>query len=278
MKRIVVGYDDSAGSLRAARWAAEVAERTGGELVLVGTSPPDPAEHARLDRAMQATRTRLADHRAGTTAAPIATAMIDSPGGDPREVLAGVDHTHGADMVVVGRQGTSSGPGLLHLGSVAEYLAHHTTIPLVIVPEDATLPLDRIVVGVDGSPASRAAARWCAELARATGAGVTAVTVHEPFLEWTPEADPEGWRRETERRILDEFAPELAEPGIDVTAVAVRGQRPADGLLAASTAADLVVIGVTPTGRHVRLRAGGVAFAALHGARGAVALVPAPSA
>jgi hypothetical protein len=42
-----------------------------------------------------------------------------------------------------------------------------------VVPRDAVIAISKIVVGDDGSPSSRAAARWCAELAAATGAPTT---------------------------------------------------------------------------------------------------------
>ena len=273
--RIVVGYDDSEGSRRAAEWAAAVGRHNGADVLLLGASMPGTGDHLRLDRAMRAERWRL-DPADGPGSAPVTTAVTDVAGGDPREVLTGSPHTHGASLIVTGRAGHGSGPGLFHVGSVAEYLAHHTTVPLVVVPDDAEVTFVRIVVGVDGSPASRAAVAWCADLAAATGAAVTAVNVHEPFFEWSPEPDPEGWRRDAERRIRDELAPELVDAGIDLTTVTRRGERPTDGILKAAHGADLLVIGLGPLG-PLGVRAGGTAFRTLHGARCPIALIPVPT-
>ena len=102
------------------------------------------------------------------------------------------------------------------------------------------------------------------------------MNVPAPSFEWSPEPDPEGWRRDAERRIRDELAPELVDAGIDLTTVTRRGERPTDGILKAAHGADLLVIGLGPLG-PLGVRAGGTAFRTLHGARCPIALIPVPT-
>ena len=67
--------------------------------------------------------------------------------------------------LVVGRRGISQ---LRHrvLGSVSQYLATHARGPVVVVPDEwESSPLQRIVVGFDGSEDAAAALRWALSIA-----------------------------------------------------------------------------------------------------------------
>ncbi|MCP4223916.1 MAG: universal stress protein, partial [Actinomycetia bacterium] len=70
--------------------------------------------------------------------------------GDARQVLLSTAEAENANLVVVGRTGAGGGPGFLHLGSAVEYVSHHMSIPLAVVPGDSSRGIGRIVVGVDG--------------------------------------------------------------------------------------------------------------------------------
>lgn len=71
--------------------------------------------------------------------------------GDPRVILGGVD----ADLLVIGPRGAGLAKKL-HLGSVAEWLLDCPRTPTVIAR--GACPVERVVLAVDGSPHSRAAA------------------------------------------------------------------------------------------------------------------------
>jgi nucleotide-binding universal stress UspA family protein len=91
-----------------------------------------------------------------------------------------------ADLLIVGTR-HAGGFAHLHLGSVA----HDTSAPLAIVPTGAAGDRgSRIVVGVDGSLGSAAAAAFCATVASLLGYTVVAVYTFEPMPEWAPETDP----------------------------------------------------------------------------------------
>ncbi len=74
--------------------------------------------------------------------------------------------------------------------------------------EDQEFTGRRVVVGVDGSPASEAALRWAVRFAEQTGAGVTAVCVWQYPAEFvhgiTPPSSPEAWHPDTDaQQVLD---------------------------------------------------------------------------
>ncbi len=108
----------------------------------------------------------------------------------------------------------------------------------------------RIVVGVDGSPSSRAALRWAVRQAVLTGGTVDAVMAwHVPMgfqgYAWTPVyVEEAGDVEEDARKTLDAVISEEVEPADRhrVTGQIVNGH-PAEVLLDVSAGADLLVIG-----------------------------------
>jgi nucleotide-binding universal stress UspA family protein len=277
MHRIVIGVDGSPASDAALRWAGQMARATGVKLTAVHAHRRPSAEITPDDDE------RMLDERPDTMVTKwirpveelgidITTQVIE---GDPRtSVLTFVDDDR-PDLLVLGRTGAGGGPGFLHLGSVVEHVAHHVSCPLAVIPPGNAGPIERIVLGVDGSQRSAAAVRWCAELAGPLGAEVVAVTVDEPIAEWTPSSDERNWRRSAERDIAGWIEP-ISALDVSCSAVASENLHPADGLLGVASArsADLLVIGTRGAGGFVGLRFGGVAMKVLHRASLPVVLVP----
>lgn len=277
MKRVIVGVDGSSVAGDAVAWAGRLAVGLGAEIVAVNCFRPPysempPEVHDRL----------LADCERALAGAWVAPALDAGAEvrtlvrqGDPRDQLMAVADDEGADLLVLGRTGAGGGPGFLHLGSLVEHAAHHYSIPLAVIPAGWSRAIGRIVVGVDGSPESRSAVAWVAEIAPALDASVVAVQVQEPFVEWTPSSSPENWRRDVERHIEEWTAP-LRELGVSVVSVAQEDLHPADGLLgvAARRRGDLLVIGTRGVGGFSGLRVGGVALKVLHHASLPLVLIP----
>ncbi len=119
---VVVGVDGSDSSAAAVRWATQYAHRTGHQLRLVCAFDRDSGEanrHHALD-VIRAARRIAGDEVTGSAVA-----------GEPAQVL--VDLSAGADVLVLGRHGTS---GLIHsaLGSVGDTCARMAACPVVVVP------------------------------------------------------------------------------------------------------------------------------------------------
>jgi nucleotide-binding universal stress UspA family protein len=118
----------------------------------------------------------------------------------------------------------------LHLGSVAHHLAHHTRVPLAIVPTSAAgHPVKRIVIGVDGSSGSGAAVAFCAALAPRLAATVVAVYAEEPFVEWVSESATRNWRRHAEAEVRRWVSP-IEDNGVPVTVDVDRDVHPVAAL------------------------------------------------
>lgn len=262
MKKIVVGADGSPGAAYAMQWAASVAAGTEADLVAM---TGEPGREEDLLRWSESARVGELDVRCVVEA------------GDPRPGILRVAEREEADLVVIGRYGASSGPGLLHLGSMAEWLAHHTELPLAVVGGTVNIPMHSALLGVDGSPGSRAAVRWVRDLAKGLPIRILAASVEQPFIEWTPVSSPQNWRRGVERRIVEDFASELQDTELDVEPMALRGTTAAHTLVetARSERSDLIVVGARGLGGFSGLRVGGVALKTLHGADRPVVLVPA---
>ncbi len=271
MRTIIVGVDRSSSSQAVAGWAGRLAVGLGAELVAVNaflgpwsmTTPDDWEEVVALRERVLAKRWI----RPAVDAGASVTTMVRE--GDPRDVLANVAGEITADLIVLGRVGEGGGPGFLHLGSVAEYAAHHWSRPLAVVPPHAG-PVTRIVIGVDGSAGSQAAVGWCAQVAPALGATAVAVAVEEAGAGSASTEQPD-----VEGRVRELAAP-LVDAGVEVEVIVQRDLRPADALLGVASAvgADLLVVGLRGVGGFTGLRAGGVALKVLHRASLPLVLVP----
>lgn len=276
MRLVLAGVDGSAPAEAACGWAARLASGTSADLVVASAWQPDqaegtPEEFAQRRTAVQAQLDGPWSTPARAEGASLRTLLAD---GSP-DVLLRVADTEDADLIVVGNRG-AGGFASLHIGSVAHHLAHHTTRPLAIVPQPNAGPrLDTIVVGVDGSPGSAAAVKWCGSVAAPLGARVVAALAFEPFVEWVPETDPKSWRRVAEQQMAEWVMP-LRDLGIAVSTVIVEDIHPVAALADTATkrAAQLLVVGTHGLGGFTKMRLGGVALQLVHHVGLPVVLVP----
>ncbi|HJR92305.1 MAG TPA: universal stress protein [Acidimicrobiia bacterium] len=273
VKRILVGIDGSAASRDALRWAARLAHAADSEVTAVhaftpGTSELSP-DYAEVLRSAAERRVE------GWCAAAVGPGSVDRLviDGGPDALLATAAEQ--ADLLVVGTRG----PGSLahvHLGSVVHHLAHHTLVPLAIVPTSAAVhPVKRIVVGVDGSAGSAAAVAFCARLARLLTAAVVAVYADEPIVEWAAESDPCSWPPYAEAEVRRWVAP-IEDSGVPV-AVDVEWDVPAVATLcrAIEAAPDtLAIVGTRSLGDISGLRLSRVPIQLVHHTGAAVVMVP----
>jgi nucleotide-binding universal stress UspA family protein len=274
VKRILVGVDGSAASLDALRWAVRLAGATEGEVTAVNAFAPGTSElspdYAKVLRG-EAER-RLAEWCAATTSAgSVDPLLVD---GDPNALLDAA--AKNADLLVVGTRG-AGGFAHLHLGSVAHHLAHHTQVPLAIVPTSAAgHQVKRIVIGVDGSAGSAAAVAFCATLAPLLAAPVVAVYADEPFVEWISESVSSSWYRSAEAEVRRWVAP-IEDNGVAVAVDVDRDIHPIAALCRAIEAEPdtLAVVGTRGLGGISGMRLGRVPIQLVHHTGAAVVMVPA---
>jgi nucleotide-binding universal stress UspA family protein len=122
-------------------------------------------------------------------------------------------------------------------------------------------PAHRIVVGVDGSPASVAALEWAAHQAELTGAALEVLMTWEwpTSYGWTlpisSEFDPE---HDSETTLAELLGPvRKAHPGVVIEASVLEGH-PAPVLVKASEGADLLVVGSRGHGEFTGMLLGSV--------------------
>ncbi|MGA0862919.1 MAG: universal stress protein [Ilumatobacteraceae bacterium] len=135
-RRIVVGVDGSRNSAKAVDWAVATAG-SGDTVVLLSAWSPVivPAEMA-VTYSFDDTGAKkiLDDERARVADAAKERGVdldVQFETTDPRTALLGAK----ADTIVIGARGHGGVMGLL-LGSVADYVARHSKVPVVIVPSN----------------------------------------------------------------------------------------------------------------------------------------------
>ncbi len=276
MKRILVGFDGSPHARGALRWAGHVAGPLGAELVAVNAWSPGQAELPPQEAGEEHGEAEDALAAALAGEAPqVDSRRAEVVDGDPVDVILERAAAEDVDLIAVGLRGAGGFAGL-RLGSVADALAHRTTRPLAIVPDDPPLGVRRVVLGLDGSEGSAAAASWCARFVPALAAEVTATHVHTQQLELLPEVDPHSVVRYVEHALRTEWIAPLRDAGVPFHTEFIREHHAAEALADEAERADaqVIVVGTHGLAPLLHLRLGGVAMQLLHAAPVPVVLVP----
>ena len=288
---VVVGVDGSAPSHHALDWAALEARALGWSLELQCCYSLPSFAAATLDGGYAAVD-EDAIHEGAQAVVDEALARIAKVGipvtsqlasGDAAAAL--VERSKTAGLMVVGTRGSGGFADRL-LGSVSATLPAHSHCPTVVVPlrtavhggESKNASADlvavkevcRIVVGVDGSPASEVAlaravseaVAWKAQLTVVTGVPVAAGA---GILAWLPaDADHESIMADVSAG-LDVVVDQAVEdhPDLAVSKVVLDGTG-AELLTEFSSAVDLVVVGSRGRGGFAGLLLGSTSQAVLH--------------
>lgn len=261
---IVCGYDGSPDSGQALDWAArEAADRGTTLTVCHAWSPgylPLPSEAVAVELAQRNGERVLADGlrhaRAGTAAADVRPLLTR---GSAARVLC--DESASADIVVVGSRGRGGLAGLL-LGSVSLQVAAHARGPVVVVRGRWRSATGRspepIVVGADGSEASRAAVAFAFEQAALREVPLVVVCA------LADTAASLGGARRLKVDVEEALAKsEHNHPEVPVRRQVVHGA-PRAALLEAAAKAQLLVVGARGRGGLRDMMLGSVSLAMLH--------------
>jgi nucleotide-binding universal stress UspA family protein len=259
-RRIVVGVDGSLSSREALRWAAHLVRVTGGKIVVVhasglrGRQPhgPSPSRLAAADVLELEWCRELVQ-------AQIPFSTVVRPGHPLRVVPAAADQ-HDADLILVGNRGVGSAT-TLGLGRTSLRLLRHSRRPVLVAPEPGVgshhLPLRRILVAVDDSPAADQAIHVVAGFATAFGSAITILRALDAG--GAGGAGPRG-RGEPDDTApmprvgdhLPAMARLLSDQGVAVQTLIRRGD-PVDVVRAAATSLDPDLVAVGARGcRHPR--------------------------
>ncbi|RFS83539.1 universal stress protein [Actinomadura spongiicola] len=277
---VVVGYDGSEGSVRALEWAADEARARGVPLSVLhawGAYHGGPVAVPVLDLQEIAEETlNGALEHARKVAPDLKVRAVLKRWPAPASLI---EASRSADLIVLGPRGLGGFAGLV-LGSVGAQVAAHAACPVIIVRGalDQGQTPGRVIVGVDGSAASRAALSMGFAEADARGLSLSAVVAWDPVSAkgLPPLVDESGLREATETALARLMIP-LRElhPGVDVKIAVVIGA-PREVLIAASEGASLLVVGSRGLGGFRGLVLGSVGHALVHHAPCPVAVVHAP--
>jgi nucleotide-binding universal stress UspA family protein len=163
--RVLTGVDGSAGSLAAVQFIGRLLSADQDEIRLYYSPPPVSVGNTADPSSMAA---QLHDYLTSTVfdkarehlPLPLRrTAKSITGSRDPRQGLLVAADECRADLLVVGAQGLRPA-GSSALGSLARYVVHHASIPVLVVrdaPLSAGGPI-KVLLASDGSPESRHAA------------------------------------------------------------------------------------------------------------------------
>jgi nucleotide-binding universal stress UspA family protein len=273
---IVVGVDDSTSSTLAVRWAAHEAVMRNVPLTVVhvssplAVSPPVPIPAGLHRRPQEDARKILAD---AVMSAEDSVGDGNRPEIDTQLLVAApvpalIELSKEAYMIVVGCRGQDAVQRVL-LGSVSTGLVHHAHCLVAVIHDETPILLQPsqlpVLVGIDGSPASRLATAIAFDEASFRGVQLVALHAYSgadvsiaPFMEARPAAE----------KTLAEGLAGFQEHYPDVPVRhRVVFDHPARHLLDESESAQLIVVGSHGRGGFGGMLLGSVSTAVVHAAR-----------
>lgn len=287
-KNVLVGVDGSEGSRRALDFAFREAKALGLTLRVVNAwhipwiplptgvgavamSPQDAQLHSQI----------LLDAMVGQLDDPQMPPITATPvEGNAAEVL--IDLAESAELIVVGSRG-HGGFARLMLGSVSKQILHHVNCPVVVVHDTDTDQAGHVVVGWDGSEASKRAVRWAATVARRKGVDLEVVHAwHLPTLPATPlggsiTVPDDETLSELEHQASSSLTEEVRQLLTDFADVKARSRSilgsAAWALVEASKGASLAVVGDRGQGGFSRMLLGSVSTQVAEHAQCPVAVI-----
>ena len=147
LENLVVALDGSPCADRALQLALNLAARTGSKLAMCSVVDPSPV-YGTLEPAVLVERTLDEIRNAATRAVNDALAkaeatglhaQVSTPEGEPVYEIISYANRLKADGIVIGTHGRS-GLSRLFIGSVAEGVMRHATVPVITVREEARVP------------------------------------------------------------------------------------------------------------------------------------------
>lgn len=196
--------------------------------------------------------------------------------GDARTTIGPLAGALSADVIVMGRRRAASPGKGAAVGGTATAVIRNTVSPCLVVSTPLQLPIDRVLIAVDGSEASRGAlvvaVSWASALRSRAGAAPTVTAVH---------VDAGASARSPAQAIVDRELDALRRDagdwaGVNVTGVTLDHADPVAAITRYVTELDpgLVVLGTRALGRPTHPALGSVASAVTRDLSTPVLLVP----
>lgn len=143
MKRLLVATDGSRSADRAVKFAAELAQETASELIIVTVlqwlTSDDLERFSKIERATlgdmleNEAKTLLTRARAAAEKSGAVNVKTKTEDGEATQAILDVAKTSKCEAIVVGKRGRSRLKGLL-LGSISQKLVTLADCPVIVVP------------------------------------------------------------------------------------------------------------------------------------------------
>jgi nucleotide-binding universal stress UspA family protein len=284
VSRIVVPLDESETAEEALPWAAYLARTCGAGLHLLTVWTHDDELWLRAGVEAGATTDRIAaaidEYLAGVAArVDLAGLQVSTEVrlGKVADQVAEVSQEGDTAMVVITSHGRGGVRRFLQ-GSVADALVRTLAIPVFVVrPGEATPPIERVLLTLDGSETSEAALEPARALAAAAGARLHLLRVANPLAELPYTAlGPAPDLGQLAAELYEASEAYLRGVALNGEAWEVRAGRPLDVILdyAREQSCDVIAMGTHGRGGVIRLALGSTADAVMRAADRPVFLVP----
>ncbi|MEJ2718023.1 MAG: universal stress protein [Deltaproteobacteria bacterium] len=247
--RILVAVDGSPASLHALKETFRLARAERGWVAAVSVVPPHDGELRLVGVSNIAELMRAPAEKALDDAARVAkqegislrTILLQ---GEPHEAIVTLAEEGGYDLIALGVKGYNLSDTVL-MGSVTARVIGYGETNVLVIPRESRLNWQRILVPIDGSPSSRAAADIAFRLFDSYGSEVTFATVADvPSHLYGISAQAVDRILSESRQHLDEIRNEAASREIDAEYILREGE-PAEILteVAGKQESDLIVMG-----------------------------------
>jgi nucleotide-binding universal stress UspA family protein len=264
-RRILVGYDGSAGAKDAVE-LCRVLAIPAGEKALVVNVLPYPGPPSFVYRRMDGHELPLPEDFFEPAVSALSGLELETRayvGASPARVLNDIAESGELDLIVVG---STSRTGRAR-GSVGQALLHGAPIPVAVAPQGYAArehgKLTRIAVAYNATEESEAALHQAESLAQGTGAALAVLNVERPA---DPVGGPVAYKLDLPddpRSILREARHDVG-PGLEVETRVLRGSTAAALSEACGSGTDLLCLGSRGYGIAARVLLGSVASQLLH--------------
>ena len=269
-RRILVAVDGSENSLEACSAAGRICKGPGTAIEVVRVATKDESNQDRAEAKNTLEKARDLASRGGVH---VRTSLIEGHRSVVDAIIRYASDKR-CDLIVLGAKGTGGFKQLL-LGSVSGGVVTHAQTPVLVVRNLASLEgklFGHVLVAVDGSDTSLAAAETASGVAESVGARLTmlhviAIPAAAYASGYADTASAERKARESAEECLSKAKERAAQHGVEArTRIVEDLQSPVNGvtLFASKNGVDLVAVGTRGLGGFKRLLLGSVASGVVH--------------
>ncbi|BAZ94598.1 universal stress protein [Thiohalobacter sp. COW1] len=239
-EQLLLATDGSEYSDGAVRLALELAARCGAALtvmtVVISNPEYDALAPQLAEAAGQEARDIMDRVRDQARAAGVEVETVIRHGQEPVAEILQQSEDMQADLLIMGRRGRR-GLARMMVGDATGRICGMASCSVLVAPRAAQMPRSRILVATDGSRYSDAAAYAAGRLARLCELPLTVVSATLPSHSEARQAEAQEAAQRTLQAYLDD--------GLEAEARVDAGDRPETAIVqaAASTGADLIVVG-----------------------------------